>query len=473
MKKVLIILIISVIFVGAGYFIWQKVRLETKINQPSTLPKITKEEQPVSRHPWPQFHGSYFHTGYADVKGPETATLKWKFQLGKMEGGDPNSIAISFDGTIYVAGAVKIFALDKNGNEIWSKSYQSTQGPALAEDGTIYFLSQNTIVALDKNGKEKWKFKTNGNTGFGPTIGPDGTIYQGSWDGYFYAINKDGTLKWKYKTVGAVSYPASIDKNGIIYLGGGDAHAGLDSNLYAFNPDGSLKWKYDTKAMRVGSPAIGYDGLIYVPAAPSLIVLDSSGNLKWKKGPEVSFHNAQVAYAAECGAPPLPPCNGMSQPQNGNVPHQSLGECGAPPLPPCNEVNPLNGIMPQSSSGQGDIAGIITPAISSDGTIYIGNAQGILFAIDSKTQEIKWTYQTGADPKQPGFYGLPSFPLVDKKGTVYFGSVDGKMYVVDKEGKLLWEYQTGGKITEASPAFGPDGVLYFTSQDGYLYAIGD
>jgi len=63
--------------------------------------------------------------------------------------------------------------------------------------------------------------------------------------------------------------------------------------------------------------------------------------------------------------------------------------------------------------------------------------------------------------------------LVDKEGTVYIGSVDGKMYAVNKEGKLLWNYQTGGRISEASPAFGSDGTLYFTSKDGYLYAIGE
>jgi len=460
MKKIFIILGISVVCIGAGYFVWQKGNVKTNSGQFLT------------GYSWSQFHGSYLHTGYAEVNGPEKATLKWKFQLGKIQGDDPNSVVISSDGTIYVAGAGKIFALDKNGNEIWSKSYQHTQGPALAEDGTIYFLSGDTIVALDKTGKEKWKFKTQGNTIIGLTVGPDGTIYQGSWDGYFYAINKDGTLKWKYKTAGAVSYPASIDKNGIIYLGGGDAHAGPDSNLYAFNPDGSLKWKYDTKAMRVGSPAIGFDGLIYVPAAPSLFVLDSSGNLKWKKGSEASFQNTQVVGGAKCGAPPLPACNGVKLP-NGSIPSSSSG-CGLPPLPPCdNGVQPQNGNMPQPMQGKGDIAGIITPAIFSDGTIYVGNAQGILSAIDPKTREIKWTYQTGADPNQPGFYGLPSFPLVDKEGAVYLGSVDGNMYAVGNDGKLLWKYKTGGKITEASPAFGSDGTLYFTSEDGYLYAIGN
>jgi outer membrane protein assembly factor BamB len=451
MTKVLIILGILAILFGTGYSVLQKANFITNFNQSSTGSS------------WLQFHGNYFHTGYADIRGPGKATLKWKFQLGKREGGDPNSVVVSYDGTIYVAGAGEIFALDKNGKKIWSKSYQSTQGPTLSGDGTIYFLSKDTIVALDNNGEEKWKYKTNGATTFGPTIGPDGTIYQGSWDGYFYAINKDGTLKWKYKTAGAVSYPASIDNNGTIYLGGGDAHSGPDGNLYAFNPDGSLKWKYDTKTLRVGSPAIGADGLIYVAASPDLFVFDSSGNLKWKKGPEISFNNVLAADTAECGAPPLPACNGV-RPQNGNIPQSSDG-CGAPPLPPCSGMG-----QPQNGN---NIAGIITPAISSDGTIYVGSPQGVLSAIDPKTQEIKWTYKTGDDPNQPGFYGLPNFPIVDKEGSVYFGSVDGKMYAVDKNGKLMWKYQTGGKITEASPAFGPDGALYFTSMDGYLYAIGN
>ena len=500
MKKNLLVLVILILFVGAGCTEQQKNDLKTKADlslvapettiapkvAPSvglavTTSEIAKIEQLANQYSWPQFFGNSLHTGYAMVNGPTKATLKWKFQLGSMQGGDPNSVVVSSDGIIYVAGAQEIFALDKNGKEIWSKKYQGTQGPTIGEDESIYFLAQDAIIALDKNGNEKWKFQTKGNTAFGPTIGPDGTIYQGSWDGYFYALNKDGSLKWKYKTAGSISYPASIDKNGIIYLGGGDAHSGPDSYLYAFNPDGSLKWKYDTKALRVGTPAIDSDGFIYIAAAPDLFVLNPAGNLQWKKGPEVISQNTQNVSVGDCGGPPLPPCTGTNQPQSGGIPQSGDG-CGAPPLPPCGGMSqPQNGNLPQPSNesmslpqvGQGDIAGIITPAISSAGIIYIGNAQGVLSAINSKTQEIIWTYQTGADPNQPGFYGLLSFPLVDKEGTVYVGSVDGKMYAISKDGKLLWKYQTGAWISEASPAFGSDGTLYFTSKDGYLYAIGN
>ncbi|MBI3572726.1 MAG: PQQ-like beta-propeller repeat protein, partial [Candidatus Kerfeldbacteria bacterium] len=129
---------------------------------------------------------------------------------------------------------------------------------------------------------------TGGEVHFGPTIGPDGTVYEGSWDKYFYALKSDGTVKWSYLTDGAISYPPSIDSKGRIYLGGGDAHAGPDGNVYAFDAAGNLLWKYDTKQTRVGSPAVGADGKLYVPAAPKLFVLTRDGKVSWSKGPNVS-----------------------------------------------------------------------------------------------------------------------------------------------------------------------------------------
>jgi outer membrane protein assembly factor BamB len=65
---------------------------------------------------------------------------------------------------------------------------------------------------------------------------------------------------------------------------------------------------------------------------------------------------------------------------------------------------------------------------------------------------------------------VPEFRIQD--GTSYFGSVDYKFYAIDKDGKVKWSYETGGKIMEASPAIGADGTVYFTSEDGYVYAIG-
>lgn len=404
--------------------------------------------KPKSDHPWPMFHGNYDHSGYVAVKGPHDGKLLWKFKAGSGDknSAPPNSVAVANDGTVFVGSPEKIIALKSNGKLKWSKKYKSVQGPALSADGkTLYFAGDNALFALrTDNGAKKWSVKTKDKTLFGPIVGPDEVIYQGSWDGYLYAVKPNGKLKWKYKTEGALSYPVSINKDNVIFFGGGDAHAGPDSNIYAVTSKGKLKWKYDTEQTRVGSPAINSDGILYFPAAPALFAMKASGELKWKMGPDTGGGN-----------------DDDSEDNNSN--------------------NNTNATPPGGDDGEDlqrllvtdDVAGIITPGVAADGTIYIGNSDGVISGIDPATQSVKWTYQTGADPDEPEKFGLPSFPVVDKDGVVYMGSLDGHMYAINKKGELVWRYKTGGGISEAAPALGADGTLYFTSDDGYLYAIRD
>jgi outer membrane protein assembly factor BamB len=446
-KWIFISVIVLVVagLVAGGYYLFKS---RSKSGGTNSNSDITAALWLKSDQPWPMFHGNYNHSGYADISGPATNQLKWKYQIGGSGGNIPNSIAIAKDGTLFVAGNGKITALNADGSLKWAKEYTGPQGPGLSADGqTLYFASNSALVAASTlDGSKKWEFKAGNEMVFGPTIGPDGTIYQGSWDKYFYAINTDGSLKWKYLTKGTISYPSSIDKNGTIYLGGGDAHFGPDGNIYAFDNSGKLLWTYDTKMLRVGSPAVGYDGLLYFPAAPILFALNTKGELVWKQGPDIT-----PAAGGTGAATQVAPCD--------------------PPPAPCSSAT--NAPDNDSATGKEDIAGIITPAITPDGIIYIGTSQGKVLAIDSKTQKTKWTYQTGKNPEQKGVdYGLPSFVMADKDGTSYFGSVDYKFYALDKDGKAKWIYETGGKITEASPAIGADGTIYFSSEDGYVYAIG-
>jgi len=475
LTAVLIVLVVAGIAAGGYGLLRFKAKDASPLsvaNGKAALPALW----PTSDHPWPMFHGNYDHSGYADVIGPTSGKLKWKYMIGATEGNWPNSVVVAKDGTILVAGGNKITALGTDGTLKWAKDYQMSQGPGLSADGkTVYAAAGSSLIAASSaDGTKQWEFKAANNMIFGPTIGPDGTIYQGSWDKYFYAINPDGSLKWKCLTKGTISYPASIDKSGRVYLGGGDAHFGPDGNVYAFDSDGKLLWTYDTQMLRVGTPAVGQDGLIYLPASPKLIVLNANGKLMWQKGPDI----------------PKPTVTAAGQTQNGdNGQNNSAAPCAPPPAPCGNATGANNapGAAPAgaSASTAGElgnegapgamedvIAGIITPALTLDGLIYIGNPQGKFMAIDATSHEIKWSYQTGKNP-EPGIdYGLPSFVLTDKTGTVYFGALDHKFYALDKTGQLKWAYATGGKITEASPAFGLDGTLYFTSEDGYIYAIG-
>jgi outer membrane protein assembly factor BamB len=102
-----------------------------------------------------------------------------------------------------------------------------------------------------------------------------------------------------------------------------------------------------------------------------------------------------------------------------------------------------------------------SPAIGSDGTVYVGSGDGYLYAVNP-SGSLKWRYQTGN--------WIGSSPAIGSDGTVYVGSDDNYFYAINPSGSLKWRYQTGG-IMESSPAIGSDGTVYVGNDDGYLYAI--
>ena len=74
-----------------------------------------------------------------------------------------------------------------------------------------------------------------------------------------------------------------------------------------------------------------------------------------------------------------------------------------------------------------------------------------------------WEFETG---EQVG-----ASPAVGSDGTVYVGSRDKKLYAINgKTGQKLWEFQTGDWVS-SSPAIGTDGTVYVGSNDKKLYAI--
>ena len=64
-----------------------------------------------------------------------------------------------------------------------------------------------------------------------------------------------------------------------------------------------------------------------------------------------------------------------------------------------------------------------------------------------------WEFQTG--------FGVHSSPAIGSDGTVYVGSDDKKLYAINgKSGVKLWEFETGDEVT-SSPAIGS--CLLYTS----------
>ena len=301
--------------------------------------------------------------------------------------------------------------------------------PAVADDGTVYNGSADGyLYALNADGSLKWRYQTDGGINASPSIGADGSIYIGSWDNYFYALNSDGTLKWRYQTDDNIFASAAIADDGTLYVGSWDDY------LYAFNSDGSLKWRYLTGGNIWSSAAIATDGTVYIGSADGdIYALNSNGTLKWR----YSTGGAVLSSA-------------------------TIGADGAVYLGSVDRY--LYAIQSDGSlKWRYRTNGVIyaSVAIAADNTLYVGSQDNNLYALTA-SGSLKWRYLSGDD--------IRSVAALGADGTIYVGSADNDLYALNANGSLKWRYQSGGKVF-ASPALGADGTLYISSQDSYIYAL--
>jgi len=117
-----------------------------------------------------------------------------------------------------------------------------------------------------------------------------------------------------------------------------------------------------------------------------------------------------------------------------------------------------------------------TPAISTDGKIFVGSNNNKFSAIDAKTQSVAWSFQLTQS--------VQSSPLI-VNNLVIFGANDNYVYAMEEDPSdgidngyidgggtqydIVWRFQTGGMI-RGSPAYS-NGIVYIASSDGMLYAL--
>ncbi len=101
------------------------------------------------------------------------------------------------------------------------------------------------------------------------------------------------------------------------------------------------------------------------------------------------------------------------------------------------------------------------PAIGDDGTIYFGSADKNLYALNPDGTQ-KWNYTAKL--------GIGSDITIGNDGTIYFGSGDKNLYALNPDGTLKWNF-TAEDMTFLAPAIGIDGTIYFGNWDTHLYAL--
>jgi outer membrane protein assembly factor BamB len=370
------------------------------------------------------FHADAARTGAYPSAGPLTApTVKWTF---KTAGPIVTTPAIA-GGVVYIASTSgHLYAIDQaSGQEKWNfKSRMSIASSPAVADGTVYFVSSaGSLAALDaSNGQPRWvyaieyerRFEAKGLHGYAPSTQtiPDawdvytsspavvaGRVYFGSGDGNVYAVDaKTGVLQWKFAT-GDVVHASPAVADGTVYIGS------WDGNLYAIDAgSGQQKWVFkggQDPAIhnQVGfqsSPAV-VDGIVYVGCRDAHVyAIDAAtGRKKWDYPTSKSWVN-------------------------------------------------------------------VTPAVR-DGLVYAATSDSSrFFALDARTGRLRFNFDAKAYVfSSPALAG----PLA------YFGSHNGWLYAVDaKSGQLAWKFQTEGSKADPGKVLNEDGGL---NQDAFAPVFGD
>lgn len=103
-----------------------------------------------------------------------------------------------------------------------------------------------------------------------------------------------------------------------------------------------------------------------------------------------------------------------------------------------------------------------SPAIGSDGSIYIGDDYGYLYAFNPDRSR-RWR-------KDLGYVRVTSSPAIGADDTIYFHTDDGYLHARFTDGTLKWKASVPGE-SYSSPAIGTDGTIFIGSDDHNLYAI--
>jgi outer membrane protein assembly factor BamB len=245
-----------------------------------------------------------------------------------------------------------------------------------------------------------------------------------------------GTLAWKLNLGTYTNASPTIGTDGTIYLQ-------VNENLHAVNPNSAIEWTYTLDNASNAPVAISDDGNIFVRANSKVYALSSDGQaLLW----EYETGSSDGSYSA---------------PVIGTVYIIDNGFTASDQIRGLLALNPVDGSILWSNDS---IATSITPAIGSDGTIYVKS--GMLSALNPDGS-LKW--------QRNSLSHTFSSPAIAVDGTIYYGA-RGAFYAITSDGKLKWTYYpenlpTNRDDIHTPPVIAADGTIYFGIENGELHAL--
>jgi outer membrane protein assembly factor BamB len=356
---------------------------------------------PVLPPIWPMLAYDAQHTGRCPYLGPQTTpTLIWNFFAVSIT----ESPVIAGDGILYAGGSA-------NGNIV---AYNPTNGssqvitqvgtgvrgsPAIGQDGTLYVYSFTRVYAFNTAGTSLWVSPSIG-TSDGSVVINNTMVYIANSAGIVFAIRmSDGSIYWQYDTLGTIAGSVALASNGTLYVGS-------SYNLVALNPDGSLLWNTTFGNVTSGNmqtPSVGNDGYIYIGT--------DTGTL-FKIDPVSAAHDWHTLLGI--------PVQGIP----------AIGSDGTIYIPTYDSTGTIfaelpNGTNKWTTSLGASIYGSVI--LGSDDTLYVVTytPPSIVYALSPVDGSQKWSYTltTSITP-------ITGTPILGKDGTLYIGNNSGRLYAL-------------------------------------------
>ena len=373
----------------------------------------------------------------------------------------------------------------------------------VASGKTLYFGGDDgNVYAVDaESGRQIWKRETGGPVPCTPAVA-DGVVYVGSYDGKFYAFDaRSGELKWKFKTEGERRFEAKgihglqpktqtiadqfdvflsspVVAQGAVYFGSGDG------NLYALDAGtGEPRWKFKTGDVVHASPAFA-DGVLFFGSWDSYFyaVDAATGKEKWRfhGGEDPLIHN-QVGFQSSpavangvvytgCRDSNLYALDAATGKEKWHFNNQLSWVITSPAVvqgkvffatSDSSLYHVLDAATGKSLIRQKDKAYMFSsPTVVGD-VVLLGVLNGTLVARDAKTGNVLWQYETETSKKNKGWV-LTADRKFNEPFTFRSSWREAPIVSTDRQINI-------GAIF--STPLVANGVVYFGSTDGYLYAL--
>lgn len=374
---------------------------------------------------WLQVRGDIRNTGCGIGPGV-TPTVRWKTNIGSFPGFF-NAAVVAPDGTIYVVNYLhEVCAVSPQGVLKWRIPTIDTVGthstPVLDALGNIYFAFPTgptcEVFSFAPDGTKRWqKSIPGGGSIINQQMSTDGkeTIYVGTSDSYLHAYSLDGTFLWKTLTFpfstsnsNPPTAPA-IGPDGTLYS------VTTGRNLMALTPEGNIKWNISPgEGQFIWNLAVGRDGLVYVTILNDIIqrqgvaAVNSQGVFVWRM---------DVPHYCNQGPALAPDGTIIVAERTSNNTGPNPGKVSA--------VVPGSGVIWTITLGKE----LYDPVVASDGTIYIAESHSSSAAENTNLHAISpagnllWTF-TGPQT----FWDMT--PALGTDGTIYVANRDNNLYAL-------------------------------------------